>query len=203
MALENEKAVAADWKTGDKCRFVMAHALDLLIEAGYQGLTMRGIAERCGMSLSNVQYYFRSKEALITQIADLYFGECGLMLANHFDRNGPVHDRSTLKDLVALFLEHGREMNDMCRVFRELWAIGSRNEKIAELLNHHYERLGQILKQNIQHPSNDAETAERMSHMLLVISEGYSIVGHAGALNYEQALDLFTDSLEGASVTRP
>ena len=35
---------AETWKEGDKRQFVMAHALDLLIEVGYQGLTMRGIA---------------------------------------------------------------------------------------------------------------------------------------------------------------
>ena len=104
--------------------FVMAHALELLIEVGYQGLTMRGIADRCGMSLSNVQYYFRTKEDLIAEIASRYFGECDAVLSTYFEEHGSVESRETLHALVGLFLEHGREMTDMCRVFRELRPTG-------------------------------------------------------------------------------
>ena len=196
MALENEKAVAAHWKAGDKSHFVMAHALDLLIEVGYQGLTMRGIAERGGMSLSNVQYYFSSKDELVAQIADLYFGECGAILSDHFAEHGPVQTRDALRDLVALFLDHGREMNDMCRVFRELWAIGTRNQKIAKSIDDHYERLGLILKENIKYPSAESEAVERIAYMLLVISEGFSIVGHSQMMDFQKSLEFFTDNLE-------
>ena len=196
MTLENQNQVAASWKTGDKSQFVMAHALDLLTEVGYPGLTMRGIADRCGMSLSNVQYYYSSKEELITQIADKYFGECGQILSDHFKEYGAVLTRDALRDLVALFLDHGREMNDMCRVFRELWAIGTRNQKIAKLIDDHYERLAQILRENIKYPSADSEAVERMAYMLLVISEGFSIVGHSQMMDYQKSLEFFTVNLE-------
>ncbi len=192
-----ENAVAANWKSGDKSHFVMAHALDLLIEVGYQGLSMRGIADRCGMSLSNVQYYFSSKEELIEQIAERYFGECGSILVDHFKVHGPVKTNEALKELVALFLDHGQEMNDMCRVFRELWAIASRNETVSELLNGHYARLGVILAQNIQYPNATSEQIDQMVYMLLVMSEGYSVVGHSQMVKHEKTLALYTDSLEG------
>ena len=186
---------AGAWKGGDKRHFVMAHALELLIEVGYQGLTMRGIAERCGMSLSNVQYYFRTKEQLIAEIADRYFAECDAILWNYFDEHGPVETRESLRDLVGLFLAHGRELTDMCRVFRELWAIGSRNETVRELVDGHYGRLAETLSRNIEYPSASPKAVERVVATLLVISECFSIVGHAQPMGLDEVTTLFTDAL--------
>ncbi len=177
----------------------MAHALDLLIEVGYQGLTMRGIADRCRMSLSNVQYYFRTKEDLIAEIADRYFGECNAVLSTYFENQGPVETRAALQDLVGLFLEHGREMTDMCRVFRELWAIGSRNENVAELLNRHYQRLGGTLKRHMKYPSTSPEIMDRIVALLLVISEGFSIVGRSQPIDHDEARSFFTEMLISAA----
>src|SRR5262245_5124076 len=44
---------------------ILAAALELFRERGYEETTMRVIAERVGVSLGNAYYYFRSKEHLI------------------------------------------------------------------------------------------------------------------------------------------
>lgn len=186
---------AEAWKSADKRHFVMAHALDLIVEVGYQGLTMRGIADRSGMSLSNVQYYFRTKEDLVTEIADRYFGECATVLATYFTENGPIRTRAGLQGLVELFLDHGREMTDMCRVFRELWAIGSRNEEISVLIDRHYKRFGDTVRCHLEFPSADIQSLDRVISLLLVISEGYSIVGSSQPMDHNQAVSFFTDML--------
>ncbi len=199
MPTDDEIEVAGAWKGGGKRHFVMAHALELLIAVGYQGLTMRGIADRCGMSLSNVQYYFRTKEDLITEIADRYFGECDAVLSTYFEKQGPVETREALHDLVGLFLEHGREMTDMCRVFRELWAIGSRNENVSELLDCHYRRIGRTLSRHLKYPSTSPAAVDRMVALLLVMSEGFSIVGKAQTMDHSEATSFFTDVLIAAA----
>lgn len=195
MSSQTTNEAAGSWKEGDKRHYVMAHALELLTEAGYQGLTMRGIADRCGMSLSNVQYYFRTKDELIAEIAERYFAECDTILSAYFAEHGPVETRDGLQGLVGLFLEHGRDMTDMCRVFRELWAIGSRNQHVAEQLDHHYRRLGARLGQFLKYPSTDVAKVERMVALLLVISEGYSIVARSQPMDHEQATAFYTGIL--------
>ncbi len=195
MSLDGITDAAVAWKGGDKRHFVMAHALELLVEVGYQGLTMRGLADRCGMSLSNVQYYFRTKDELIAEIAERYFEECGSILEAYFEEHGPVETRQALRDLVGLFLDHGREMSDMCRVFRELWAIGSRDENVSELLDDHYRRLGRKLSTQLKYPSSSTPAAERIAALILVISEGYSIVARAQPMDHDDAKALFTDLL--------
>ncbi len=199
MSSEGVLEAAAAWKGGDKRQFVMAHALDLLTEVGYQGLTMRGIADRCGMSLSNVQYYFRTKEELIAEIASRYFGECDAVLLAYFEKQGAVESREALHALVGLFLEHGQQMTDMCRVFRELWAIGSRNKDVSDLLNGHYRRLGGTLSRHLKYPSTSPAAVDRMVALLLVISEGFSIVGPAQSMGHDEATSFFTDLLINAA----
>lgn len=46
-------------------RRILDAALDLLVERGYEGATMRAVAESAGVSLGNAYYYYRSKEHLV------------------------------------------------------------------------------------------------------------------------------------------
>lgn len=204
MSEKSTEIAASDWKAGSKRHFVMAHALDLLIESGYQGLSMRGVAERAGMSLSNVQYYFRSKDALIAEIADRYFGECATILCIYFAENGPVQSKTDLQKLVALFLDHGREMTNMCHVFRELWAIAARDQTVGCLVDAHYRRLADMLSAQIKYPTAEPAVVDRLVAALLVISEGYSIVGRTHSFGHAQALSLYTDlMMQTAAIATP
>ncbi|MEM8811988.1 MAG: TetR/AcrR family transcriptional regulator [Pseudomonadota bacterium] len=201
MSVEAASVQATDWKSIDKRHFVMAKALELLTDVGYQGLTMRGLAERCAMSLSNVQYYFRSKDELVGDIADRYFGECNAILLAHFEEFGPIEDRAGLERLVRIIMEHGRRMTDMCRVFRELWAVASRHEALAELLNDHYRRLSETLGRHFKLPSTTSQSRQRVIALFLTLSEGYSIIGPAQLVDHDDAISLFTDILLKATDT--
>ena len=44
---------------------ILDAALKMFEESGYEKTTMRGIAERAGISLGSAYYYFKSKEQLI------------------------------------------------------------------------------------------------------------------------------------------
>jgi AcrR family transcriptional regulator len=48
-----------------KVEHLLNCAMNILKESGDQGLTMRKVAEAAGMRLSNVQYYFKTKELLL------------------------------------------------------------------------------------------------------------------------------------------
>lgn len=195
MSAVTKPSSAFDWKSIDKRHFVMANALELLTDVGYQGLTMRGLAERCEMSLSNVQYYFRTKDELIGDIADRYFGDCNAVLLAHFDESGSIEDRAGLESLLTIILEHGQQMTDMCRVFRELWAIASRHEPLAVLLNEHYQRLGETIDQHLAMPTLDSDRRAKVVTLLLTMSEGYSIVGPARLSDHDDTISLFASIL--------
>ena len=48
-----------------KIEHILNCAMTILKELGDQGLTMRKVAEAADMRLSNVQYYFKTKELLL------------------------------------------------------------------------------------------------------------------------------------------
>ncbi|MAB14944.1 TetR/AcrR family transcriptional regulator [Parvibaculum sp.] len=54
----------------ERMESVLLEAERMMIEEGYSGLTMRRLAERCGIALGNLQYYFPSKSALVAALAD-------------------------------------------------------------------------------------------------------------------------------------
>jgi len=58
-----------------KIEHLLNCAMDILKESGDQGLTMRKVAEAAGMSLSNVQYYFKTKELLLGALLEGYLLE--------------------------------------------------------------------------------------------------------------------------------
>lgn len=64
-------------------------ALALFRERGYEGTTMRAIADRAGVSVGNAYYYFRSKDQLIQgfydQLADDHRAACAPALAASTD----------------------------------------------------------------------------------------------------------------------
>lgn len=65
---------------------IVDSALELFLEHGYDGTTMRGIAKAAGVSVGNAYYYFDSKEHLIQE----YYGR---VLDAHVDASRAVLDQ--------------------------------------------------------------------------------------------------------------
>ena len=49
---------------------IIQTATKMLSENGNQGLTLRKVAEKSGVTLSNVQYHFGDRDGLIVQVID-------------------------------------------------------------------------------------------------------------------------------------
>ncbi len=56
-------------KGHDRATRILNTTIEIIVDNGLMGLSLRQVAQRCEMSLSNVQYYFATKEHLITGLA--------------------------------------------------------------------------------------------------------------------------------------
>ena len=65
-------------------RRILAAAVKIFAGYGYQGATMRKIAEKAGIPKANLHYYFQTKEQLYRQVLDGIFKDW-LAAANTFD----------------------------------------------------------------------------------------------------------------------
>ena len=113
---------------------ILHAARSLLAAEGYAGLSMRRVAAAVGMSLSNVQHYYQSKDALLEALL-LYtmelFQQKMDAIADAMKHAPPVERFLSTCDM---FLE---EITDPVThaIFFELWALASRNAFASRLMD--------------------------------------------------------------------
>ncbi|MEM1363094.1 MAG: TetR/AcrR family transcriptional regulator [Pseudomonadota bacterium] len=168
-------------------------ALSLLKETGDAGLTMRKIAECSGMRLSNVQYYFKSRDDVLKAMVARYIEDCTAEVTRLTKDIAAPTPRDRARLLILSGLRHGEELTDMCRIFRELWAISSRNPAVRENLDDYYQRFAELIADFILGTPSDPKTQDRLKSLLLPFIEGYSVTASSLAMSTEQVADMLTD----------
>ncbi|MEM1383075.1 MAG: TetR/AcrR family transcriptional regulator, partial [Pseudomonadota bacterium] len=177
----------------DKELLILGCALDLLKESGDAGLTIRKLAERAGMRLSNVQYYFKSRDDVLKAMATRYFDECTqeIRRLTQDTRGSTVRERAHL--LILTGLRHGDELSDMCRIFRELWAISTRNEAIRGHMADYYRTFSSLIADFVLSETADPDLRDKVASLLLPFIEGYSVTASSVPLSTEQVADMLTE----------
>ncbi|MEO1193717.1 MAG: TetR/AcrR family transcriptional regulator [Pseudomonadota bacterium] len=165
----------------------------LLAEAGDAGLTMRRIADCAEMRLSNVQYYFKIRDDVLKAMVARYFDDCSAEIAQVLQQSQATTLRARLYFLARAGLRHGDEVTDMCRTFRELWAISSRNPEVQTHLMDYYRRFSQLVVGFVLQSDEEDARHLRLRSLLLPVFEGYSITAAALPLSEAQMADLITE----------
>ena len=168
-------------------------ALELLKQGGDAGLTMRKLAERTDMRLSNVQYYFKSRDDVLKAMATRYFAECSAQIEALAEDNPGTTARQRAKRLILSGLQHGDELSDMCRIFRELWAISSRNVVIRDHMATYYRNFAAQIADIVLGGGADPERRARVASLLLPFIEGYSITAPSLPLSTPEIAEMLTD----------
>ena len=150
-------------------------AISVLKTHGTEGLTMRKVASEAEMSLGNLQYHFKDRPALMAGLAERYFGECAEMLNDYQHTPEAGEPEEKLRNLILFLLDHVDHISDMCRIFREIWALSARDENIHAQMVGYYEITITKLSALLAPLSGDGNVATRMAHLLVPYIEGYSI----------------------------
>jgi AcrR family transcriptional regulator len=113
---------------------ILQAARALLAAEGYAGLSMRAVASATGMSLSNLQHYYQSKDALLEAVL-LYTMD--LFQSKMDSISAAMPGASPLERFLStsdMFLE---EITDPVThaIFFELWALASRNAFASRLMD--------------------------------------------------------------------
>jgi len=164
-----------------------------LIETGDAGLTLRKLADCAGMRLSNVQYYFKSRDDVLTAMVARYFAVCTEDLIRLTRESQARTVRERVHFLVRAGLAHGHELSDMCRAFREIWAISSRNAVIDRCLMDYYRTFSDVVIDFAFQPDLDDTGRTKLKSLLIPFLEGYSITARSLPLGVEDAAAMLTD----------
>lgn len=152
---------------------ILDAATQQLIEAGYAGFSTRQVAERLGLRLSNVQYYFPTRDALLEA---LLAGVLADALAE-FGRHPADHDLVTLVRFVL-----AGQTPHACRLFLELWALAARDPGARSAMDRFYLAYRKEIERAVAKVAPGIGGAERTRRAALIMAllEGVSLFRHPG-----------------------
>ncbi|MDN5918171.1 MAG: TetR family transcriptional regulator [Pseudonocardia sp.] len=109
-------APATRWREYGPLDFdpVLHAALEEFLAIGYHGATVRGIASRCGMSVSGIYHYYPSKQQMLVRILDLTMTDLlARSVAAVAEGRDPVRRFSLLIENLVLFHTHRKELGSV------------------------------------------------------------------------------------------
>ncbi|MBL6751797.1 MAG: TetR family transcriptional regulator [Nevskia sp.] len=116
----------------ERANAILEAAREIFANAGYAGLSMRGIAGRLGISLSNVQHYYPSKdalvEALLLHMLDGYKAAVDRM-NSQMARASPLE---RFRAAIGIFVDEASDPLTV-GVFVEIWALARRHRFAASV----------------------------------------------------------------------
>lgn len=88
---------------GDTAQRILEAADELLCEVGFDGASVRDVAERAGVNKASVFYHFNSKEELFERVLEGYYRAHMEALASAFAGEEPVRER--LHRMIDAYLD--------------------------------------------------------------------------------------------------
>lgn len=133
---EGRKLRAGKRTPGERSREILEAAKKILVEEGYAELTLRRIARSLGISLSTVQYYYGSREALIEAVIAkriaLYKAK-----RTHIKKEVKSKEAGQIRDFFRFLLADSLS-EETCCFFTQVWALGFQNTAYKKQLCHMY-----------------------------------------------------------------
>lgn len=138
----------------------------VLIEKGYNNLTLREVASAAGMRLGNLQYYYPTREDLMKDLLRIIFST--------YDQRYDViavaqseNPKSRLEEMIRFLMRNIRERS-INRLFFELWAVSRHDKFAAELLAELYSKYCQRFEDIIAEISPQMPLAIRKKRAVLI-----------------------------------
>ena len=159
-----------------KTEHILNCAMAILKESGDQGLTMRQVAATADMRLSNVQYYFKTKELLLRALLEGFLVEYAeSMQVFSFPEQ---QDSEKKLGLLVLHILNDIESSDCAVVFKEIWAIAERNSAVKKAVDEYYKKLHAMLFEALEQTAPENCQRQQLDNavaILLPFIEGYCI----------------------------
>ncbi len=154
----------------ERARDILQAAREIFAAKGYGGLTMRRVAAQVGVSLSNVQHYYKSKdmlvEALLLDSLDQFQERIDAITASMADAPRVEQFMAT----IDMFLEElGTPL--MRGMFFESWALATRNKFASTVMEKMQSRERKAIFNLIRGLSPKIADSEYMIRAALIVAQ--------------------------------
>ncbi|GAB5462369.1 TetR/AcrR family transcriptional regulator [Hoeflea alexandrii] len=178
-----------------KRQFILKQTEALLIGEGGAGLSMRKVADACGMSLGNLQYHYATREALLEALLASFIANYVALV-----RDRPFQPTGDLQRDLSDILSSGLELLDKTeasRVFKELWAAAQQSDSLAAEMMRYYRDLAGFYAQTLR--SLDQTASEdrigRAVSVLMPLLEGYCVTRSALPQDRDELAEIWATAI--------
>jgi AcrR family transcriptional regulator len=139
----------ARYHHGDLHSTLLREANRLLDEDGIDGLSLRKLAERAGVSRTAPYHHFRDKNALLCALATQAFSQLDEMISRQLQGDG---SRERIQHFVSEYLRFATEHPEQYELMfgRTIWKSGDPTDELKAVayrsFRHYAERLGSQLQ---------------------------------------------------------
>ncbi|WP_205525566.1 TetR/AcrR family transcriptional regulator [Pyxidicoccus trucidator] len=161
-------------KGQERSEAILDAAERLLVDEGHAALSLRGVAQRAGIRLGNLQYYFATREELVRALLARVLARARARLEERMRAAGD--SAGALDKALALLLEDQLDPASN-RLFYDLWALAAREPTIASELRvfyaHYTEEVAELLLKAA--PKLPRAEAVVRAELLVALLEGLSL----------------------------
>lgn len=161
-----------------KVQALLGIARRLFIDGGYAEMTMRRVADEAGISLSNVQHYFPTRENLLQALLESVMNSYDPAYLNEASELTP---RAKLESAVRYLLQDIKNPESE-KLFVEIWSLATRDpigrEIFDRMYSHHRANLARLVAAT--NPALDERTAQQRAALLAMQIEGLMLLTSEG-----------------------
>ena len=184
MQVKTKRAATSRRAGNDTAARIVLAARELLMTQGYAQFSMRNVAARAGLHLANVQYYYKTREALVKALLD-DTGERYRSSYEELRARGPTDREARFKAVVEFNLKD-IATSETRRYFIQLWALLTEIDgRAGRLMNDLYaidiQQLSDCIADLV--PDTDAAEVRRRASILAAMIEGMVVVRGAHSRN--------------------
>jgi AcrR family transcriptional regulator len=171
LAMPNAPVRFVQSRSRERCEAVLDAAMSVLIDEGSAGFSMRKVAERAGIRIGNLQYYFPTR-------ADLMRGLCERIAARFAQRAVAALEEAATPEarLLAVVDVHLTDLDDALGSIPvwEMWAMAAHDRSIAIVMLDFYQELLDLLTRCVRdvRPRLSAGRARHVATLIVALVEG-------------------------------
>ncbi len=173
MAQSNLSRENQDSKGDQRIQEILDAAIMTLVEAGYHNFSLRKVALRAGISVGNLQYYFHTKEGLVSAMLDATI-DVYLRKFDVIRREGTP--REQLTSIIALVVNDLKKKHTTF-FFPELWSLVNHEKGIVSHMDAMYGKYREVLEGIISdiNPLLSKKQIHRLSLFICASLEGHTL----------------------------
>jgi AcrR family transcriptional regulator len=125
------------YQTGrDRLVQILETALEIIVEEGYQALTLREVARRCKVQIGAVSYYYKSRSDLLQDALNMVLVPYSQKMRD-IRRDPKLTAEQKLEGVIRLLLED-IQTKRTTRLFPDLWALANHDPFVAQAVDSIY-----------------------------------------------------------------